>query len=448
MALALRVKHTTEAPKPDEKPYGRFGPVILDFFRYRGKESVLEGPADTGKSRACLEFVHAAMQKYAGARAAFIRKTRKSLTTTAMVTYERWVRPDGASHLWGDQEYRYPNDSKIYLLGMDDPEKVKSLEADLIYVQEASELTIEDWEILTTRVTGRGAVMPYTRLIADMNPVDPGFHLYQRESDGKVRFFQVRHSDNPTVTPDRLAPLEALTGYRRDRLFLGLRVAAEGMYFDEWEPRRHVCEPFAVPAHWVRWVSVDYGFADPFCALWFARDPATKRVYLYREVYGKGLYDHQQAKLILERSEWERISRFVLDPSMFNKRTEQGKPSIAAEYARVFHPKYASDLVVPGMNDRKQGWPVVRRALAWQEKLPDGDVLAYPPRLQVMHGRCPNLVRTLPAMVRDNLDPEDLADVVNGQKTEDHPVDTLRYGLVLEATRAEQGPMKVKVGGR
>jgi hypothetical protein len=56
-----------------------------------------------------------------------------------------------------------------------------------------------------------------------------------------------------------------------------------------------------------------------------------------------------------------------------------------------------------------------------------------PPRLQILAGTCPNLVRTLPSMVVDPLDPEDVADSIRGQKTEDHAPDALRYGLVAEA---------------
>lgn len=438
MTLTVEVVRTPTRPPPGEKPYGRFGPVILEFFRYRGRESVLEGPADTGKSRACLELLHAAMEKYPGARGAMIRKTRKSLTTTAMETYEKWVRPEGASRLWGEQEYRYPNGSKIYLLGMDDPEKVKSLEADLVYVQEVSELNEDDWEILTTRVTGRGAVMPYTRLFADMNPTDPAFHLYAREAAGKVRFFQVRHADNPTVTPERIAALADLTGYRRDRLFLGLRVSAEGRYFEEWDPEEHVVEPFKVPAHWVRWTAVDYGFAAPFCALFFARNPSTRVVYVTRELYAPGLRDTQQADLITARIAQERAGlkipedarlyvRHAADPSMFAKRNESGQPSIADEYAR------RGVRLFPAPNNRRNGWATVRRALA--EK-----------RLRVF-ATCANLIRTLPAMVVDPLDPEDLADEVKGVKTEDHAVDALRYGLMVEGMPGRGGAREVRIGG-
>jgi len=60
------------------------------------------------------------------------------------------------------------------------------------------------------------------------------------------------------------------------------------------------------------------------------------------------------------------------------------------------------------------------------------------PRLRVVRGACPNLERTLPAMVRDVLDPEDVADKVKGQKTEDHAVDALRYGLCAEAQRVAE----------
>jgi len=41
-------------------------------------------------------------------------------------------------------------------------------------------------------------------------------------------------------------------------------------------------------------------------------------------------------------------------------------------------------------------------------------------------------------MVHDPLDSEDLADKIKSVKTEDHAVDTLRYGLVLESMPEQQ----------
>ncbi len=46
-------------------------------------------------------------------------------------------------------------------------------------------------------------------------------------------------------------------------------------------------------------------------------------------------------------------------------------------------------------------------------------------RLQIMEGRCQNLVRTLPGLVHDELKPEDV-----NTDGEDHAPDALRYGLM------------------
>jgi hypothetical protein len=435
VTTTLTVEAHTSGPLADTtRPYRPMG-ANAELFRARDHELVIEGPADCGKSRACLEKLHLAMTKYPGARAAMVRKTRKSLTSTAMATFERYVAPEGSCRLWNGEEYRYTNGSKIYLFGLDDPERLKSFEGDLAYVQEVSELSREDWEILTTRVTGRGGTMPYQQVIADLNPREPNFWLYDREREGKTRFLFAKHVDNPTITKQRLAPLEALTGYLRDRLLLGLRVAAEGMYFTEFDPREHLVEAFDPPADWVRWVCVDWGFAHPFVALWMAREKPGGHIYVYREISAPKLRDEQQAQLIVERSKGERIELVVLDPSMFNARTEQQRPSIAQIYGAWGVQDMSIGGIVPGFNSRKQGWAVVRRALAHgtaaaaQRKVEVDDL----PRLKIMYQRCPNLARNLPAMVMDPLDAEDVADEINKIRTPDDEVDALRYGLCAEA---------------
>jgi phage terminase large subunit len=326
--------------------------------------------------------------------------------------------------LWQGEEYRFPNGSKIYLFGLDDPERLKSAELDMIYVQEVSELEQQDWEILTTRVTGRGGTMPYQQVLADLNPREPTWWLYEREKTGATTFLFTRHADNPTITPQRLAPLEALTGYLRDRLLLGLRVAAEGMYFTEFDPRLHVIDAFDPPDDWPRWISVDYGFAAPFCALWLARCPEDRQMYVYRELYASGLRDEQQADELVRRSEDEQIQMVVLDPSMFNQRGEQQRPSIAQVYAQRGVWAMTSQGIYAGQNNRKQGWAIMRRALAHD----DGE-----PRLKIMRERCPNLLRELPALVHDPLDPEDVADKLGSTKVSDHAADSLRYALCAEA---------------
>jgi len=372
-----------------------------------------------------------------------VRKVRTTLTQAAMVTFEEKVLPKATPVYFHstDQEYRYPNGARIVVGGLDNPDKIGSTEFDLVYVQEAVELESDDWGMLLRGL--RNNVLSYQQLLADCNPTFPEHWLKQRCDQGITQLLESRHEDNPTIwdpstgtwTPfgaEYMAGLDSLTGYQHQRLRLGLWVAAEGMFFQEWDPRVHVIPPREIPPDWPRWVAVDWGFAAPFCCLWFARDPDTRRVYVYDEAYVAGLRDEQQADLIRTKSAGQIIRLVVLDPSMFNPRTESQRPSIA----QVYHQRGLRHLV-PGMNSRKQGWQVVRRLLAHDE---------HPTRLQVFQNKCPNLIRTLPVMVVDQLDPEDVADVVKGSKTEDHAVDALRYGATAEAQPPTPAKVKVRFG--
>src|SRR5207237_347952 len=136
-------------------PYQPFG-AALRMWRSRRRELLLCGPGDTGKSRGILEKFHFCADKYFKARLLMVRKTRASLTQSGMVTYEQRVLPEG----WLDnlihfktqeQQYEYPNGSIIAVGGMDNAEKILSSEWDMIYPQEATELSENDWEILTMR---------------------------------------------------------------------------------------------------------------------------------------------------------------------------------------------------------------------------------------------------------------------------------------------------------
>jgi len=426
MPATLEVRAASDA-QPAEKHYRPYG-AALDLMRCTSREVLLAGAAGTGKSRACLEKLNLVCMQLP-VRCAIVRKTRKSITQSAMVTMETKVLPQPNAVMFhtGDQEYRYPSGARIVVAGLDDAEKLASTEFDLVYVNEATELEADDWGMLLRGL--RNGVLGYQQIMADCNPGPPDHWLKQRCDSGRTTLLESRHEDNPSLTPEYMTALDSLTGWQYKRLRLGLWVAAEGMYFEEWDPNIHIVPDREIPAEWPKWLCVDYGFAAPFCCLWLTREPETRQIYVYRELYASGIRDEQQAEAIVRATGDEQLQLRVLDPSMFNARTEMQRPSIAHVYAAGgVWPVY------PGMNSRKQGWAIMRRALA--------HTATEPPRLRVLEGRAPNLVRTLPSLVHDPLDPEDVADALNGTKTEDHAPDALRYGLCAEA----QPPEATEIG--
>ena len=295
-------------------PYQARG-AALALFYCRDREVLLDGPAGTGKSLACLKKLDRNAIKYPGSRQLIVRKTRTSLTQTAQVTFENQVLVPGGSVRFHttQQAYLYPNGSKIVVGGLDKSSKVMSSEYDTIYVMEATELTEDDWESITTRL--RNGVIPHQQLIADCNP-DTDIHwLNQRCIAGKTTRLLSRHEDNPylwdasnqrwtEVGAPYIAILDNLSGVRHKRLRLGLWVASEGQVYESWDRAKHMIDRFDIPDDWPRFWVIDFGFVHPFVWQWWAQDP-DGRLIRYREIYMTGRLVEDHARLGLELSEDE-----------------------------------------------------------------------------------------------------------------------------------------------
>jgi PBSX family phage terminase large subunit len=281
-------------------------------------------------------------------RGLIVRKTRESLTESALVTFEEKVLPEGSSIALGPQRrlrqaYHYPNGSEIVIGGMDKPSKVMSTEFDFIYPQEAIELSEHDWESLTTRL--RNGVMPYQQIVGDTNPDAPTHWLKRRADRGATVFLESRHEDNPVLWDGRRADwteigsvyiekLDALTGARKPRLRFGKWVQAEGVVYEGWDRAVHLIDRFDIPASWRRVRSTDFGFTNPYVMQWYAIDP-DGRMYLYREIYHTGRTVADHAKQIKELSSGERFEATVADHDAEDRATlhQNGIATIPAHKA-------------------------------------------------------------------------------------------------------------------
>jgi PBSX family phage terminase large subunit len=299
----LERQQMLNAPSHRYQPYG----TAIEAFRFKGPELLYAGPAGTGKSKCLLEKLHAVALKYPGMRGLIVRKTLASLGSTALVTFEEHVAKEHLAN--GDVQwfggsakeaacYRYKNGSRIVVGGMDKSMKIMSSEYDIVYVQESTELTEEDWEAITTRL--RNGKMPYQQIIADANPDVPHHWLKIRCDTGKTHHIRSRHEDNPILfhqNPDGttggltpvgeayMSKLDALTGVRYMRLRKGIWCAAEGLVYEEYDPNIHVRRPMRIPPiSWTRYITVDFGYTNPMVVQFWAEDE-DGRLYLYKELY-------------------------------------------------------------------------------------------------------------------------------------------------------------------
>ncbi len=333
-----------EATDDIEGAYHPYGSAA-DLWMCKKPEIIISGPAETGKSLACLHKIDALAWKYPKAHIAMIRKTRQSMDASILKSYQDNVKHESISTYGGHKPYwfDYPNNSRIVIGGMDNPNKILSAEYDVIYVNQAEELTIDDWEKLLTRATGRAGHMPYAQVIGDCNPGPNSHWILQRKQIQPVAFLESRHEDNPTLfNPETkeitkqgkrtLAVLDSLSGIRYQRLRLGKWVSAEGQIYDKYDTAIHLIDRFDIPKDWRRIRVIDFGLIHPFVCQWWAID-GDGRMYRYREIYMTGRTVKTHAEQINALSEGERIEQTICDHDAEDRLTlaENGIPNIAAK---------------------------------------------------------------------------------------------------------------------
>jgi len=211
----------------------------------------------------------------------------------------------------------------------------------------------------------------------------------------------------------------------------------EGAFFSEFSRARHVITPFPIPSSWIRFRSMDWGSASPFSVGWWAvvqdsfihddRIIPRGAIIRYREWYGAkpgfgnvGLMmtAEQVARQIVrtetdENGKREYIAYGILDPAAF---AVVSGPSIAETMIRHGVSFRRADNVRVSRDRRMGGWDQVRNRLKGNE---DGHAMLF------IFDYCRDLVRTLPMMVHDSHNPEDL-----DTDSEDHAVDECRYACM------------------
>ena len=307
-------------------------------------EVIISGPADTGKTIAGLSRLHRLMCEYPGAQGVIVRKTFKSAIPSVVQSFIKKVLPpnSGVTIYGGERAewFDYPNGSRLWVGGMDNPDKVLSSERDVVYVNQVEELTLNDWEYLTTRANGRAGNLPFGQVYGDCNP-GPAQHWIIKRAG--LRIIESRHEDNPeifnkagqiTATGQRrMAVLDKLTGVRRERLRLGRWVNAEGTVY-EFDDAIHLMDQFPIPPSWRRIRVIDFGYTNPFVCQWWTID-GDGRMYLYREMYMSKRTVSAHSIDIVNLSEHERILETIADHDAEDRATleENGVTTTAAEKA-------------------------------------------------------------------------------------------------------------------
>jgi len=405
-----------------------------EFAMYLGPEAIIHGPAETGKTISALWKLHCIAQRedYPNASIVIARKTQTSIYATVLETYKNKVLL-GQPEIWGVKPYGgenkpawfdYPNGSRIWLAGLDKAGKILSAEHDIVYVNQAEELTLGDWETITTRTTGRAGNMPYSQTIGDANPAYPTHWMYQRAS---LRMFYSKHEENPQLFDQQtgeiteqgkrtMAVLDALTGVRKQRLRYGKPAQAEGAIYTEYDEAIHRIYANQAPKEFARYVAgVDWGYRHPGVIGVFGLT-GDGVMYLVAQLYHTGRRDDWWKDRAVELNEEFGIEAFACDPSQpayIDKFRSAGLNAFGADNA-----------VIPGIN-------AVKKRLAEQRLFFVRDSLRQPDQALIEAQEPHQIEDELPAYVWATKGKE------MPVKEDDDGADALRYAIMhIERKRA------------
>lgn len=396
------------------------------FFKSTARYTAYGGSLGGGKSWAMRRKLVLLCLRYSGIKCLLLRRTFDELEGNH-------IRPlraelEGIAKYNTDKHiFTFPNGS-ILQLGFcateGDVYRYQGQEYEVIGFEEATQFTEYQMEFIETRNrTIRNDFSP--RCYYTCNPGGVGHDRIKRlfidrnyregENPEDYVFIKATVYDNYAIMendPSYVSRLEKLPENLRKAFLNGDWDVVEGQYFREFSREKHVVDPFPIPLAWKKFRSIDIGFNDPTCVLWYAVSP-DRRIYVYREIYQVPPSAVDLARLIKQYDGKDIISYTVGSVDMWNKhglKDAMGGECVAETLGKLKVPVIKAD------NNRMNGWARIRESLL---DAPDGK-----PYLQIF-SNCPNLIRTLPALYYDKNDHEDVSD-----KCEDHAAESLRYGLM------------------
>lgn len=321
---------------------------------------------------------------------------------------------------------------KILLRNLDDPAKYMSTEFAGEFVEELTRNPYQTFEDLRNRLRFPG--ITETKFMGATNPGGVGHgwvksYFIEKDSgdEEQNRFFYVHATafDNKYISREYIKQLETLPEAKKKAYLYGSWTEFAGQYFTEWKPHLHICPPFVPRKDLPIIGGLDWGRTHPF-AMYLSviqlkeyEGKQFYRVFTFYEAYGVEKTPRAWAEQIIPEL-WRRfgiqpqqIAWIQADTKIFDKGDDMSI-SIADQFSQA-----GLTRLVPASKDRIGGWENMHK---WLSLAPDG--LPY----WVIAENCPNLIKTLPNLIHDPDNPEDV-ETSRKFRIDDDAGDATRYML-------------------
>ena len=200
----------------------------------KSKIQVHQGGTRSGKTYSILTALIELCHKNSGLVITICRKTFPALRATSMRDFFEILnrediynpdlhnKSDATYQLWGNM---------VEFISIDQPQKVRGRKRDVLFINEANEINLEDWRQLLLRTTGK--------VLIDYNPSDEFHWIYDEVIPREdAAFFQTTYQDNPFLPQSVVMEIERFKEADENfwRVYgLGERGASQATVFTHWK---------------------------------------------------------------------------------------------------------------------------------------------------------------------------------------------------------------------
>jgi phage terminase large subunit len=200
----------TDEQTPGIKTVNRISKFYY-FLKERSRQSAivcLYGGAGSGKSEAVCQELVDRMDKEEDIDILVTRRSGPSLTASTYEMINRIIRQygyvEGKDYTLNKTErvIRFPNGNNMWFKALDDPEKIKSMNLNYVYVEEATEIEKESFVQLNLRCRKRNKAKKSNQVIITFNPTSP-YHWTRTEIVDKAdikEYSDYSVKDYPVIT--------------------------------------------------------------------------------------------------------------------------------------------------------------------------------------------------------------------------------------------------------
>lgn len=399
-----------------------------------------------------------------------LRKNHFSGSGNFLELLQPWIK-DGYVKIRETPEYSivFTNGSKIHLCHCQHEKDVYAFQGAEIHQlipEESGQFTPFQINYLRGRMRLGGLKIPeqyqgmFPRALYPTNPGGVGHQLFKGEFVDAAQPYEFNHVDRfarvfiPALLEDNPTLMESDPGYA-DRITASLPPGMAKAYrYGDWDivvgaaleklnRQQHMVRPFKPPAHWTKFMSMDWGTAHPYSVGWYcvvegetlikAQDDYPD-VYLpdnavvrYREMYGSTGRPNEGT-----REESFEVADKILKIESDANEIMDYRIGDAAMWANIDGPSVQERMYTHTkgkLNLRKSDKD---RTMGYQETR--ARIAGYDRPMFYITANCHHFWRTVPALMLDENNPEKGPD----NKQENHIYDEVCYGLMSRPFRTSR----------